>query len=290
MTITWRNGPYIKKSIKEASYISSKAIREFKLLQMRRFTSISLILRPSCQRWRTSCLTSWVVIKWCLVLRSNMELLTNKIKSHLTFTGEGMSTISWFRLWNRTWKAPLVLSWRSTMLLLSHKLIKFTFSTLKHSKSWVKFQSICSQPKQEKRIRSSACKNQTVKTSWPSSVAKTWSWKSKRQINFSSSNVNKECSLNCTKESSSRIFRSWIRSACSFTLNELTRALSPILLSLWSKTVSSKLITMKIQLIRYMSLMFLSIDSLNFSPWMRSKTSWSLHRTMMVFIRTSKSK
>jgi len=201
MTMTSRNGHYIKKSIKEASYISSKVIREFKLRQMRRFTSISLILRPSCQRWRTSCLTSWAATKWCLVLRSNTASLTNKIKSHLTFTGEGMSMILWFLLWNRTWRAPSVLSWRSIMLLSLHKLIKFTFFTLRHSKSWVKFLSICSQPTPEKRIRSSVCKNQTVKTFWLLSAAKTWSWKSKRQINYSSSNVNKEYSLNYIKES-----------------------------------------------------------------------------------------
>lgn len=63
----------------------SKEIREFKLQQMIKSTSIWLIWRTLSLYLKTSCSTSWVAIKWCSVQKWNMESLIRPIRNLLMF-------------------------------------------------------------------------------------------------------------------------------------------------------------------------------------------------------------
>lgn len=134
------NGPNIIRFCKEDSYTSSKVTKEYKLQPMIKFTFIWLIQRPLSQRLRTWCLILWAAIRWCLDLKWNMELHTNKIKDHLTYIEENMNMILRYQLSIKIYRDPLDLNWINITLLLSHKPIKFLSFMQRHLKNWAKFQ------------------------------------------------------------------------------------------------------------------------------------------------------
>ena len=89
-----QNGSIITHWIKWVRYFSLRVTSEFRWPQLSTFTFISLILKRTCQLWKTWCSISCIALKSYLVKGCAIALLIYQMKSHLASTRESSNTHS----------------------------------------------------------------------------------------------------------------------------------------------------------------------------------------------------